>query len=128
MNVQYLEQVQPKDLDASERLRQDLEQPSLSENYITQFMAETFHTPRYYVGVHKVQYAEVTGQWNVVGKECDSYDYSCYFHIWNTESQCLMSFEDASNLRDTKIYDGTGCRGNTGIKLKETMLTGRSRS
>ena len=46
VNVQYLEQVQPKDLDASE-IEARLGATWISENYITQFMAETFHTPRY---------------------------------------------------------------------------------
>lgn len=68
VNVQYLEQVQPKDLDASE-IEARLGATWISEDYITRFMAETFHTPRYYVGSKvKVQYAEVTGQWNVMGK------------------------------------------------------------
>ena len=32
----------------------------ISEDYITRFMAETFHTPRYYVGSKvKVQYSPV---------------------------------------------------------------------
>lgn len=66
VNVQYLEQVQPKDLDASE-IEARLGATWISEDYITRFMAETFHTPRYYVGSKvKVQYAEVTGQWNVM--------------------------------------------------------------
>ena len=72
VNVQYLEQVQPKDLDASE-IEARLGATWISEDYITRFMAETFHTPRYYVGSKvKVQYAEVTGQWNVMGKNVDS--------------------------------------------------------
>ena len=71
VNVQYLEQVQPKDLDASE-IEARLGATWISEDYITRFMAETFHTPRYYVGSKvKVQYAEVTGQWNVMGKNVD---------------------------------------------------------
>ena len=48
VNVQYLEQVQPKDLDASE-IEARLWATWISEDYITRFMAETFHTPRYYV-------------------------------------------------------------------------------
>ncbi len=46
VNVQYLEQVQPKDLDASE-IEARLGATWISPDYITEFMAETFHTPRY---------------------------------------------------------------------------------
>lgn len=106
VNVQYLEQVQPKDLDASE-IEARLGATWISENYITQFMAETFHTPRYYVGSKvKVQYAEVTGQWNVMGKNVDSYGNALVTSTYGTQrANAYRLLEDALNLRDTKIYD-----------------------
>lgn len=66
VNVQALERVQPKDLDASE-IEARLGATWISPDYITEFMAETFHTPRQHINYEriKVQYAEVTGQWNV---------------------------------------------------------------
>lgn len=85
VNVQYLEQVQPKDLDASE-IEARLGATWISENYITQFMADTFHTPRYYIGSKvKVQYAEVTGQWNVMGKNVDSYGNALVTSTYGTQ-------------------------------------------
>ena len=106
VNVQYLEQVQPKDLDASE-IEARLGATWISEDYITQFMAETFHTPRYYVGDRiKVQYAEVTGQWNVTGKSIDSYGNALVTSTYGTQrANAYRLLEDALNLRDTKIYD-----------------------
>ena len=106
VNVQYLEQVQPKDLDASE-IEARLGATWISEDYITQFMAETFHTPRYYVGDKiKVQYAEVTGQWNVMGKSVDSYGNALVTSTYGTQrANAYRLLEDALNLRDTKIYD-----------------------
>lgn len=73
VNVQALERVQPKDLDASE-IEARLGATWISPDYITEFMAETFHTPRHHINYEriKVQYAEVTGQWNVKGKNVDS--------------------------------------------------------
>ena len=73
VNVQALERVQPKDLDASE-IEARLGATWISPEYITEFMAETFHTPRQHINYEriKVQYAEVTGQWNVKGKNVDS--------------------------------------------------------
>ena len=106
VNVQYLEQVQPKDLDASE-IEARLGATWISEDYITRFMAETFHTPRYYVGSKvKVQYAEVTGQWNVMGKNVDSYGNALVTSTYGTQrANAYRLLEDALNLRDTKIYD-----------------------
>ena len=92
VNVQYLEQVQPKDLDASE-IEARLGATWISEDYITRFMAET--------SIHQILYRE-QGQSPVCrsdrtvecyGKKCGQLrKCPCYFHIWNTESQCLPPF------------------------------------
>ena len=125
VNVQYLEQVQPKDLDASE-IEARLGATWISENYITQFMAETFHTPRYYIGSKvKVQYAEVTGQWNVMGKNVDSYGNALVTSTYGTQrANAYRLLEDALNLRDTKIYDTVQDADGEHRELnrKETML------
>ena len=125
VNVQYLEQVQPKDLDASE-IEARLGATWISEDYITQFMAETFHTPRYYVGDRiKVQYAEVTGQWNVTGKSIDSYGNALVTSTYGTQrANAYRLLEDALNLRDTKIYDTVQDADGEYRELnrKETML------
>ena len=125
VNVQYLEQVQPKDLDASE-IEARLGATWISEDYITQFMAETFHTPRYYVGSKvKVQYAEVTGQWNVMGKNVDSYGNALVTSTYGTQrANAYRLLEDALNLRDTKIYDTVqDAEGeHRELNRKETML------
>ena len=125
VNVQYLEQVQPKDLDASE-IEARLGATWISEDYITQFMVETFHAPRYYVGDKiKVQYAEVTGQWNVMGKSVDSYGNALVTSTYGTQrANAYRLLEDALNLRDTKIYDTVQDADGEHRELnrKETML------
>lgn len=125
VNMQYLEQVQPKDLDASE-IEARLGATWISEDYITRFMAETFHTPRYYVGSKvKVQYAEVTGQWNVMGKNVDSYGNALVTSTYGTQrANAYRLLEDALNLRDTKIYDTVQDADGEHRELnrKETML------
>ena len=125
VNVQYLEQVQPKDLDASE-IEARLGATWISEDYITRFMAETFHTPRYYVGSKvKVQYAQVTGQWNVMGKNVDSYGNALVTSTYGTQrANAYRLLEDALNLRDTKIYDTVqDAEGeHRELNRKETML------
>ncbi|WP_331466066.1 DEAD/DEAH box helicase family protein [Hominifimenecus microfluidus] len=107
VNVQALERVQPKDLDASE-IEARLGATWISPDYITEFMAETFHTPRHHINYEriKVQYAEVTGQWNVKGKNVDSSNNPLSTSTYGTQrANAYRLLEDALNLRDTKIYD-----------------------
>ncbi len=86
----------------------------------------TFHTPRYYVGDRiKVQYAEVTGQWNVMGKNVDSYGNALVTSTYGTQrANAYRLLEDALNLRDTKIYDTVQDADGEHRELnrKETML------
>ena len=107
VNVQALERVQPKDLDASE-IEARLGATWISPDYITEFMVETFHTPRQHINYEriKVQYAEVTGQWNVKGKNVDSSNNPLSTATYGTQrANAYRLLEDALNLRDTKIYD-----------------------
>ena len=107
INVQALERVQPKDLDASE-IEARLGTTWISPDYITEFMAETFHTPRQHINYEriKVQYAEVTGQWNIKGKNVDSSNNPLSTATYGTQrANAYRLLEDALNLRDTKIYD-----------------------
>mgnify|MGYP000336866078 CR=1 FL=1 len=107
VNVQALERVQPKDLDASE-IEARLGATWISPDYITEFMAETFHTPRQHINYEriKVQYAEVTGQWNIKGKNVDSSNNPLSTATYGTQrANAYRLLEDALNLRDTKIYD-----------------------
>ena len=107
VNVQALERVQPKDLDASE-IEARLGATWIDPEYITEFMAETFHTPRQHINYEriKVQYAEVTGQWNVKGKNVDSSNNPLSTATYGTQrANAYRLLEDVLNLRDTKIYD-----------------------
>ena len=107
VNVQALERVQPKDLDASE-IEARLGATWIFPDYITEFMTETFHTPRQHINYEriKVQYAEVTGQWNVKGKNVDSSNNPLSTATYGTQrANAYRLLEDALNLRDTKIYD-----------------------
>ena len=105
-NVQYLKQVQPKDLDASE-IEVRLGATWVDTEYITQFMGETFHTPGYYLGSKiDVRYAAVNGQWNITGKNMDNRGNALVQSTYGTQrANAYRLLEDALNLRDTKIYD-----------------------
>lgn len=73
VNVQALIQVQPKELDASE-IEVRIGATWIKPEYIEDFMYETFHTPMYLFVAKRVgiQYSDVTGQWNVKGKNADT--------------------------------------------------------
>ncbi len=125
INVQYLKKVQPKDLDASE-IEVRLGATWIAPSYVTQFMGEVFQTPRYLLGSRiKVQYAEVSGQWNVSGKYADSGNTLVTSTYGTPQVTAYRLLEDALNLRDTKIYDkviGPDGVERRALNKKETML------
>ena len=124
INVRALEQVQPKDLDASE-IEVRLGATWIEPEYITQFMGELFDTPNYLLGRQvEVRYAPVNGQWNVSGKNADYRNPRVTATYGTQRANAYRLLEDALNLRDTKIYDtvqedGTEKRV---LNKKETML------
>ena len=126
INVQYLEKVQPKDLEASE-IEVRLGATWIDPSCITQFMGEVFQTPGYLLDSKiRVQYAEVSGQWNISGKFADSVGNTLVTSTYGTpEATAYRLLEDALNLRDTKIYDTvTGPDGaeRRVLNKKATML------
>ena len=106
MNVQALEKVQPKELEASE-IEIRLGATWVDADYITEFMGELFQTPDYYLGSRiEVKYAPVNGQWNISGKSLDTYGNTRVTATYGTaRANAYRLLEDALNLRDTKIYD-----------------------
>ena len=126
INVQALERVQPKDLDASE-IEVRLGATWVDPQYITEFMGETFKTPWYFLGKDiDVRYAAVNGQWNISGKNRDSYGNPLVTATYGTTRvNAYKLLEDALNLRDTKIYDvvqDAEGRERRVLNKKETML------
>ena len=106
VNVQALEKVQPKELQASE-IEIRLGATWVDADYITEFMGELFQTPDYYLGSRiEVKYAPVNGQWNISGKSLDTYGNTRVTATYGTaRANAYRLLEDALNLRDTKIYD-----------------------
>ena len=124
INVQALERVQPKDLDASE-IEVRLGATWIDPEYITQFMGETFGTPDYLLGRQiEVRYAPVNGQWNVSGKNADYRNPRVTATYGTQRANAYRLLEDALNLRDTKIYDTVEEDGHEKrvLNKKETML------
>ena len=106
INVTALEGVQPKELDASE-IEVRIGATWIEPKYIEDFMRETFETPDYlfdrnFVGV---QYSDVTGQWNLKGKNADHGNALVNMTYGTSRANAYRILEDSLNLRDTRIFD-----------------------
>lgn len=125
INVQALERVQPKDLEASE-IEVRLGATWVKAEYITEFMGELLHTPAHLLGEKiDVKYAKVNGQWNISGKNMDAYGNSLVTSTYGTQrANAYRLLEDALNLRDTKIFDTITEDGKEKrvLNKKETMI------
>ena len=109
VNVEYLKQVQPKDLTAGEidvRLGVNWVEPSI----IQQFMIETFRTPFYMTNSRRssriaVEYVEISGEWSIRNKTRDSNNVLATSTYGTKRVSGYRLLEDSLNQRSTKIYD-----------------------
>ena len=106
INVSSLESVQPKELDASE-IEVRIGATWISPKYIEDFMRETFETPEYLFDRNTmgVLYSNVTGQWNVKGKNADRGNALVNMTYGTGRANAYKILEDSLNLRDTRIFD-----------------------
>ena len=106
INAEKLEQVQPKDLTASE-ISVRIGASWIDPRYYQQFMFELLHTPAYLQERKiKLQYAPVTGEWNVQGKSADNRDNVRVYATYGTKRiNAYEIFEQTLNQRDVRIFD-----------------------
>ena len=125
INVTALEGVQPKELDASE-IEVRIGATWIEPKYIEDFMRETFETPDYLFdrNLVEVQYSDVTGQWNVKGKNADRGNSLVNMTYGTSRANAYRILEDSLNLRDTRIFDTIEEDGKEKrvLNKKETML------
>lgn len=125
VNVSSLEQVQPKELDASE-IEVRLGATWIDPKYIEDFMRDTFETPEYLFDrkLVGIQYSGVTGQWNVKGKNADHGNSLVNMTFGTGRANAYKILEDSLNLRDTRIFDTKEEDGKEKrvLNKKETML------
>ncbi len=125
INVSSLVSVQPKELDASE-IEVRIGATWISTKYIEDFMRETFETPEYLFDrkAMGVQYSNVTGQWNVKGKNADRGNALVNMTYGTSRANAYRILEDSLNLRDTRIFDVVTEDGKEKrvLNKKETML------
>ena len=104
-NVEALQQAQPKDLDASE-IEVRLGATWISQNYIQEFMEQTFKPPYNRRNPIQVSYSPSTAEWNISGKSTPSkQDVNAYMTYGTERANAYRILEDTLNLRDVRIYD-----------------------
>ena len=106
VNVEKLEQVQPKDLTASE-ISVRVGASWVSPEYYQQFMFELLGTPgRLREKKIQLRYSDSSGEWRVQGKSEDSADNVRAYTTYGTKRiNAYEIFEAALNQRDVRIFD-----------------------
>ena len=106
VNVQALTQVQPKELDASE-IEVHVGATWIAPKYIEDFMRETFEKPQHLLdrNVVGVQYSDVTGQWNIKGKNADYGNSLVNMTYGTSRRNAYTILEDSLNLKDSRVFD-----------------------
>jgi len=106
VNVQALMQVQPKELDASE-IEVRIGATWIEPKYIKDFMCDIFETPQHLFdgNVMSVQFSNVTGQWNVKGKNADIGNSLVNMTYGTSRRNAYTILEDSLNLKDSRVYD-----------------------
>ncbi len=104
VNVEALQQVQPKDLDASE-ISVRIGTTWIPTEIYKQFMDELMQTPFYIHQKIDVTYVPYSGTWNVSNKSLDSANIRANMTYGTKRASFYRIFEESLNLRAIQIYD-----------------------
>lgn len=106
VNAEALKRVQPRELDASE-IEVRIGATWIEPRFIEDFMREVFETPEHLLNrdVIKIQYSDVTGQWNVKGKNADFGNALVNMTYGTSRRNAYQILEDSLNLKDSRVYD-----------------------
>ena len=123
-NVKALTQVQPKELDASE-IKVRIGATWIAPKYINDFLRDIFLTPKNLLSndIINVQYSNVTGTWNIKGKNLDFGNVLVNMTYGTNRVNAYKLLEDALNLKDTRVYDTIDDK--RVLNKKETMIAGQ---
>lgn len=105
-NVAALEKVLPADLDASE-ISVRLGATWIPTSDVEDFIYELLETPRYRQSEIRVNYSNVTAQWNISGKSRDMNNVRALSTYGTHRANAYRIIEDTLNLRDVRIFDYT---------------------
>ena len=104
VNVQALETVQPKDLEAS-KIAVRLGATWLAPELIKQFADELVDAPYYVRDRVKVLYIPLTGVWNVTNKSYTGGNIKATVTYGTQRANFYHILEESLNLRDIRIFD-----------------------
>lgn len=104
VNVQALETVQPKDLEASE-IAVRLGATWLAPELIKQFADELVDAPYYVRDRVKVLYIPLTGVWNVTNKSFTGGNIKATVTYGTQRANFYHILEESLNLRDVRVFD-----------------------
>ena len=124
VNCDHLRQAQPKDLDASE-ISVRLGSTWIDKEYIEQFVHELLQPPSHIAGTIHVNYAGVTGVWQVTNHRGIPYTNVLACVTYGTSRMnAYRIVEETLNLKDVRVYDTKFVDGKEGRELnrKETTL------
>lgn len=103
-NVEALLKVQPKDLTASE-ISVRLGSTWIPTTDIEEFMFGLLETSNYSRWHMKVQFFQLTGEWQIEGKSNDKGNVRANNTYGTHRASAYKIIEDTLNLRDTRVYD-----------------------
>ena len=104
INLKYLNEAKPQDLNASE-ISVRLGTTWIPKEYYEEFMYELFSTSRYSQSKVHINYIENTNEWRIENKGYDSYNEKARTTYGTKRINGYKIFEETLNLRDVKIYD-----------------------
>ena len=104
VNVDALTAVQPTDLTPSE-ISVRLGATWLPPQDVTAFLFELFDTPNYAHWNIKVHYSELTGAWNIEGKNYDRTSIKANSTYGTSRINGYKIVEETLNLKDVRIFD-----------------------
>ena len=106
VNVECLKKVQPTELEASD-IEVRIGATWIDRKYIEEFMRDTFQTPQYLFdrNVMGIQFSNVTGEWNVKGKNADYGNPMANMTYGTNRVNAYKILEDSLNLKDTRVFD-----------------------
>ena len=124
-NVDVLTKAMPKDLDASE-IAVRLGSTWIEPQYIEQFMYELLNTSWHNRSIYKVNYHQLTGEWQITGKGRAQYsDIHATVTYGTKRMNAYQIIADTLNLRDMRVYDyidGDDGKQKRVLNKKETTL------
>ncbi len=104
VNVKYLEEVMPKDLEPQEisvRLGATWLPPDVIDDFIDYLLSPSWNIKNSI----RVHFMESTAQWNIEGKNYDRGNVKAYSTYGTSRINAYKIIEETLNLKDVRIYD-----------------------